>query len=107
MTDLPPAGVDDSMRAKDGQRGRGEKVFCSDRSHHRSRHTRPFSALSCLGGDEPCRLPLFVRFELMNSRMNLDALYSELTLKTEAKVALLVMDGLGDVATREQGFVTP
>src|SRR6267142_6856138 len=39
--------------------------------------------------------------------MNLDALYSELTLKTDAKLALLVMDGLGDVATREQGFATP
>jgi 2,3-bisphosphoglycerate-independent phosphoglycerate mutase len=39
--------------------------------------------------------------------MNLDALYSELTLKTNAKLALVVMDGLGDVATREQGFVTP
>ena len=39
--------------------------------------------------------------------MNLDALYSELTLKTNARLALLVMDGLGDIATREQGFVTP
>lgn len=39
--------------------------------------------------------------------MNLDALYSELTLKTTAKVALVVMDGVGDVATREQGYVTP
>lgn len=39
--------------------------------------------------------------------MNLDALYSELTLKTSAKLALVVMDGLGDVATREQGYVTP
>src|SRR5436190_15781709 len=39
--------------------------------------------------------------------MNLDALYSELTLKTDAKLALVVMDGLGDVATREQGFFTP
>ena len=39
--------------------------------------------------------------------MNLDALYSELTLKTNAKLALLVMDGVGDVATREQGYVTP
>src|SRR5881394_1102283 len=39
--------------------------------------------------------------------MNLDALYSELTLKTKSKLALLVMDGLGDVATREQGYVTP
>jgi 2,3-bisphosphoglycerate-independent phosphoglycerate mutase len=39
--------------------------------------------------------------------MNLDSLYSELTLKTGAKLALVVMDGLGDVATREQGYVTP
>lgn len=39
--------------------------------------------------------------------MNLDALYSELTLKTKAKVALVVLDGLGDLATREQGYLTP
>src|SRR5438874_808321 len=39
--------------------------------------------------------------------MKLDALYSELTLKTKAKLALLVLDGLGDLATREQGYVTP
>src|SRR5258707_7629269 len=39
--------------------------------------------------------------------MNLDALYSELTLKTNAKLVLLVLDGLGDVATREQGYLTP
>jgi 2,3-bisphosphoglycerate-independent phosphoglycerate mutase len=39
--------------------------------------------------------------------MNLDALYSELTLKTGAKMALVVLDGLGDIATREQGYVTP
>jgi 2,3-bisphosphoglycerate-independent phosphoglycerate mutase len=39
--------------------------------------------------------------------MNLDALYSELTLKTKAKLALVVLDGLGDVATREQGYLTP
>lgn len=39
--------------------------------------------------------------------MNLDALYSELTLKTNAKLALIVLDGVGDVATREQGYVTP
>jgi 2,3-bisphosphoglycerate-independent phosphoglycerate mutase len=38
---------------------------------------------------------------------NLDALYSELTLKTDAKITLIVLDGLGDVATREQGYVTP
>jgi 2,3-bisphosphoglycerate-independent phosphoglycerate mutase len=39
--------------------------------------------------------------------MNLDTLYSELTLKTNAKLALIVLDGLGDVATREQGYLTP
>lgn len=39
--------------------------------------------------------------------MNLDALYSELTLKTSAKVALVVLDGLGDLATMEQNEVTP
>lgn len=39
--------------------------------------------------------------------MNLDSLYSELTLKTDKKLVLLVMDGLGDLATRDQGYVTP
>src|SRR6266700_2449473 len=39
--------------------------------------------------------------------MKLDSLYSELTLKTNAKLALVVLDGLGDLATREQGYVTP
>src|SRR5512140_3382580 len=39
--------------------------------------------------------------------MNLDALYSELTLKTSRKLVLLVLDGVGDVATREQGYMTP
>jgi 2,3-bisphosphoglycerate-independent phosphoglycerate mutase len=39
--------------------------------------------------------------------MNLDAVYSELTLKNEAKLALIVLDGVGDVATREQGYLTP
>src|SRR5580693_6407822 len=39
--------------------------------------------------------------------MNLDTLYSELTLKTGAKLALVVMDGLGDLATREQHYLTP
>src|SRR5208282_5332564 len=39
--------------------------------------------------------------------MNLDALYSELTVKTNAKLALLVLDGLGDIATREQNYLTP
>lgn len=39
--------------------------------------------------------------------MNLDSLYSELTLKTKAKLALVVLDGLGDLATKSQGEVTP
>jgi 2,3-bisphosphoglycerate-independent phosphoglycerate mutase len=39
--------------------------------------------------------------------MNLDALYSELTIKTKAKLALIVLDGLGDIATMPQGEVTP
>ncbi len=39
--------------------------------------------------------------------MNLDALYSELTLKTDAKIVLVVLDGLGDLATKEQGYMTP
>ena len=39
--------------------------------------------------------------------MKLDCLYSELTLKTNAKHVLLVLDGLGDIATREQSFLTP
>jgi 2,3-bisphosphoglycerate-independent phosphoglycerate mutase len=39
--------------------------------------------------------------------MNLDSLYSELTLKTKTKMVLLVLDGLGDLATREQAYLTP
>jgi len=39
--------------------------------------------------------------------MNLDALYSELTLKMNAKLALVVLDGLGDIATRQQNYLTP
>src|SRR5678815_1182671 len=39
--------------------------------------------------------------------MNLDSLYSELTLKTDARLALIVLDGVGDIATREQGYMTP
>ena len=38
---------------------------------------------------------------------NLDALYSELTLKTGAKVVLAVLDGVGDIATAAQGNLTP
>ncbi|MGD1085278.1 MAG: phosphonopyruvate decarboxylase-related protein, partial [Verrucomicrobiota bacterium] len=39
--------------------------------------------------------------------MNLDNLYSKLTVKTKAKIALVVLDGLGDIATQEQNFLTP
>src|SRR3954471_3005114 len=39
--------------------------------------------------------------------MNLDALYSELTLKTDAKLVLLVMDGLGDLAAAGPDSPTP
>lgn len=39
--------------------------------------------------------------------MNLDTLYSELTLETKAKLVLMVLDGLGDLATNAQGRVTP
>ncbi|MGP8198333.1 MAG: 2,3-bisphosphoglycerate-independent phosphoglycerate mutase [Limisphaerales bacterium] len=39
--------------------------------------------------------------------MNLDHLYSHLTIKTNAKLALLVLDGLGDIATKEQNYLTP
>src|SRR3982751_3020842 len=39
--------------------------------------------------------------------MNLDSLYSELTLKLNAKVVLVVLDGLGDIATKEQSYLTP
>jgi 2,3-bisphosphoglycerate-independent phosphoglycerate mutase len=39
--------------------------------------------------------------------MNLDALYSELTLETNAKLVLMVLDGVGDIATKDQGNLTP
>src|SRR5438477_13043452 len=39
--------------------------------------------------------------------MNLDALYSELTLKTSAKLVLVVLDGLGDIALPSQNTLTP
>ena len=39
--------------------------------------------------------------------MILDQLYSKLTIETKAKLALVVLDGFGDIATKEQGFLTP
>src|SRR5271165_6445415 len=43
----------------------------------------------------------------MAALMNLDHLYSHLTIKTNVKLALVVLDGLGDIATREQNYLTP
>ena len=39
--------------------------------------------------------------------MNLDTLYSGLTVKNKAKLVLVVMDGVGDIAIREHGYLTP
>ncbi|MBI1842132.1 MAG: 2,3-bisphosphoglycerate-independent phosphoglycerate mutase [Verrucomicrobia bacterium] len=39
--------------------------------------------------------------------MNHDALYSQLLVKTPAKMVLVVLDGLGDIATRSQNYLTP
>src|SRR6188768_1663353 len=39
--------------------------------------------------------------------MDLDTLYSELTLKTDAKLVLVVLDGLGDLATGGPDSATP
>jgi 2,3-bisphosphoglycerate-independent phosphoglycerate mutase len=39
--------------------------------------------------------------------MNLDALYSQLLVKTPAKLVLVVLDGLGDIATKDQNYLTP
>ncbi len=39
--------------------------------------------------------------------MNLDALYSKLLVKTGAKLVLVVLDGLGDIATKDQNEMTP
>jgi 2,3-bisphosphoglycerate-independent phosphoglycerate mutase len=44
---------------------------------------------------------------MLNGKMKLDELYSGLTLKTTAKLALIVLDGLGDLATKAQGYLTP
>src|SRR5690349_1250931 len=39
--------------------------------------------------------------------MNLDKVYSGLRIKSDAKIVLLVLDGLGDVATSETNYRTP
>ena len=45
--------------------------------------------------------------KIETEKMKLDSLYSELTLKSNARLALVVLDGLGDLATKEQGYLTP
>jgi 2,3-bisphosphoglycerate-independent phosphoglycerate mutase len=39
--------------------------------------------------------------------MNLDNLYKSLRVPNDSKLALVVLDGLGDIATEEDGFRTP
>lgn len=39
--------------------------------------------------------------------MKLDEVYSGLTLETKARLVLVVLDGLGDLATKEQDYLTP
>ncbi|MDB6130155.1 MAG: hypothetical protein JWM04_1262 [Verrucomicrobiales bacterium] len=39
--------------------------------------------------------------------MSLDELYAKLLVKTPAKMALVVMDGLGDIATKANNYLTP
>ena len=39
--------------------------------------------------------------------MKLDSVYSNLTIRTGAKLVLIVMDGLGDLATKQTNYLTP
>ena len=39
--------------------------------------------------------------------MNVDSVYQELTGKPQGKIALVVMDGVGDIAIRENSYLTP
>ncbi len=39
--------------------------------------------------------------------MKLDSVYSNLTIKTGAKMVLVVMDGVGDIATKQSSYLTP
>src|SRR5688572_20406779 len=71
------------------------RIACPARSLHDTR---------CLAGALERRTEDFQRTK---ATMKLDALYSELTLKTNAKLVLLVLDGLGDIATQEQNHLTP
>jgi 2,3-bisphosphoglycerate-independent phosphoglycerate mutase len=44
---------------------------------------------------------------LDTSRMNFDKLYSQLLISNASKLALVVLDGVGDIATEATGFRTP
>jgi 2,3-bisphosphoglycerate-independent phosphoglycerate mutase len=39
--------------------------------------------------------------------MKLDSLYEKLLVKTNAKLALIVLDGVGDIATKQTNYMTP
>src|ERR1051326_8406853 len=39
--------------------------------------------------------------------MKLDSVYSNLTIQTGAKLVLVVMDGLGDLAIKQNNYLTP
>ena len=39
--------------------------------------------------------------------MNLNSVYQELTSKPQGKIALVVMDGVGDIAIKENNYLTP
>lgn len=49
----------------------------------------------------------FVHFVHKTSSMNIDSVYSGLTLAPKGKLVLLVLDGLGDIAVAENDFKTP
>ncbi len=53
----------------------------------------------------PCQAEMSFALSLLI--MNLDSLYEKLLVKNKAKLALIVMDGLGDIATKESNYMTP
>jgi 2,3-bisphosphoglycerate-independent phosphoglycerate mutase len=48
-----------------------------------------------------------MEIEIEIENMNLDQLYEKLLVKTNAKMALVVLDGLGDIATMAHDYQTP
>jgi 2,3-bisphosphoglycerate-independent phosphoglycerate mutase len=55
----------------------------------------------------PDPLPISIETSKRQPAMNLDALYSKLLVKTNAKLVLIVLDGLGDLATGGPDSSTP